>query len=79
MYKYLSADNRRTMEKLLNEGSPMSDIAWELGCSLATVYREKKRGEDSQGRYSAARGIASWERAKRGRGWRRPAGGEKSD
>lgn len=43
-YRYLTYEDRRKLAALYAAGESLTDIAFELGVHLATVYRELKRG-----------------------------------
>ena len=47
-YKRLLFDDRQRMEELLDNGSSTKDIAFELGVSVPTIYREAVRGYSAE-------------------------------
>ena len=42
-YKHLTLEKRYTIERMLEGGFRIADIAVAIGCCIATVYNEKKR------------------------------------
>ncbi len=57
--RYLTLEDRRSLEQLYSQGAGLAEIATSLGVHLATIYRELLRGNtgelNAQGRegYSA--------------------------
>ncbi|MCI2057235.1 MAG: helix-turn-helix domain-containing protein [Oscillibacter sp.] len=45
-YKYLSLDDRKELARLWRKGENVASIAEALGCTMATIYKELKRGYD---------------------------------
>lgn len=43
-YRYLTIDDRKTLEKLYSRGAPVRAIAEQLGFHTATIYKELHRG-----------------------------------
>ena len=48
-YKYITFQDRRTLAAAYERGERAADIAERLGVTVATVYRELKRGESTDG------------------------------
>ena len=48
-YKYITFQDRRTLAAEYERGERVADIAERLGVTVATVYRELKRGESTDG------------------------------
>lgn len=42
--RYLTYEDRKTLESLYSAGTPLPEIADAVGTSLATIYRELERG-----------------------------------
>lgn len=56
-YKYVTWEQRKTLEELYGAGVPIAEISQALGIHQATLYRELKRGgaEKPGDTYSATR------------------------
>ena len=44
-YRHLNKTDRLRIERYLNDGMKLKDIAVKLGFHLSTIYRELERGE----------------------------------
>lgn len=77
--RYLTLEDRRSLEQLYNQGAGLTDIANSLGVHLATIYRELTRGNtgelNAQGRegYSAETAQKAFTESLKRRGHRKPA------
>ncbi len=60
--RYLTYEDRKSLEALYATGAALPDIAGKLGVHLATIYRELTRGGtgelDGNGRNGYSAGIA---------------------
>lgn len=45
MYRYLSYEDRQTIERMWAEGQKPKEIAYTIGVHTATIYNELKRGQ----------------------------------
>ena len=76
--RYLTYEDRKSIEALYTAGVSLADIASELGVHLATIYRELKRGGtgelDGNGRggYSAELAQKTVQDSIKRRGHRKP-------
>lgn len=72
--RYLTFEDRKSLEALYAEGKELSEIANALGVHLATIYRELTRGNtgklNSQGRngYSATTAQTALQQSLKRRG-----------
>ncbi len=77
--RYLTYEDRKSIEALYAAGVSLADIASELGVHLATIYREMTRGGtgelDGNGRsgYSAELAQKTVQNSIKRRGHRKPA------
>ena len=77
--RYLTYEDRKSIEALYAAGVSLADIASELGVHLATIYREMTRGGtgelDGNGRsgYSAELAQKTVQDSIKRRGHRKPA------
>ena len=77
--RYLTYEDRKSIEALYKAGESLVDIASELGVHLATIYREMTRGGtgelDGNGRsgYSAEIAQKTVQESIKRRGHRKPA------
>nr|DAP39804.1 MAG TPA: RNaseH [Caudoviricetes sp.] len=46
--RYLTLEDRKSLERLYDQGAGLSDIATSLGVHLATIYRELTRGDTGE-------------------------------
>lgn len=46
--RYLTLEDRRSLEQLYSQGAGLSDIASSLKVHIATVYRELARGDTGE-------------------------------
>lgn len=76
--RYLTYEDRKSIESLYSAGASLADIASELGVHLATIYREMTRGGtgelDGNGRngYSAELAQKTVQNSIKHRGHRKP-------
>lgn len=77
--RYLTYENRKSIEAMYANGVTLADIASELGVHLATIYRELARGDtgelDANGRsgYNAELAQRAIQDSIKHRGHRKPA------
>lgn len=77
VYRYLTHDDRKKIEKMWSQNKSPREIAIAIGVTLATIYRELKRGEngrmlpDYRKAYSADQAQARFQESLRQRGTRR--------
>lgn len=77
--RYLTFDDRKSLEALYAAGAALPDIAAKLGVHLATIYRELTRGGtgelDENGRigYKAELAQKTVQESIKRRGHRKPA------
>lgn len=67
IYKHVSADERNTIQRGLNDGLSCRQVAQNLGRCPSTVMREVARNRLSQTYDAAAAGRAARVRCRRGR------------
>jgi IS30 family transposase len=76
--RYLTYEDRKSIENLYKSGESLVEIASELGVHLATIYREMTRGKtgelDGNGRsgYSAEIAQKTVQESMKRRGHRKP-------
>ncbi len=50
-YQCLTIEQRKTIAELLCAGTPVKEISSQIGCHIASVYREIERGKNEEGVY----------------------------
>ncbi len=50
-FQCITIEQRKTIAELLSEGVPVKEISAQIGCHIASIYREIERGKNENGVY----------------------------